>query len=203
MSNRVAEQFTTACPQCGKHVHASQAHIGKKGRCPACGTVFPILSPATATPPSDTLLPSDTLMEPLGSLPSRTSIWSEVGPSALTPIPGLSPQGAPGLNEEIRLQSDTAPDATLANDYLHRAHSSKTFVEEEETDPAYRFMTSWGSVIGGALTVAFGLFFLIPLFLYFRSIRGVVLGITVIIGGGGWFIQGLNYVSYYRWKNSK
>src|SRR5687767_8169536 len=115
MSNSVAEQFTTACPQCGKQVHATKAHIGKKGRCPACGTVFPIQSPAPAA--RDTLVPSDTLSEPLAPLPSgaTSSIWSEFGPSAATSLPGLSPQGAQSLNKELRLQNDAVPQATLAN----------------------------------------------------------------------------------------
>jgi hypothetical protein len=201
MSNPVTEQFTMACPQCGKQVHATRAHIGKKGRCPACQTVFPILAPETRSA-SDTLMPNETLLEPLGSLPSSAapSIWSELGSSAAPTMPATAGQSS---GDELRLQSDAAPSASLANDYLHRARNSETFLEQEEKDPGYRFWTSYGSIIGGISMIVFGLFFLIPLFLYVGSLRGVALGVTVIIGGCGWFIQGLNYVFYYRWKAGK
>jgi predicted Zn finger-like uncharacterized protein len=39
------QRFEIPCPGCGTQVAVSTAHIGKKGRCPECKTVFPIVAP--------------------------------------------------------------------------------------------------------------------------------------------------------------
>ena len=42
------DRFNLPCPGCGTAVAVSMAHVGKKGRCPQCKTVFPISAPAAA-----------------------------------------------------------------------------------------------------------------------------------------------------------
>jgi len=210
MSTQVAEKFSIACPQCGKGVTVSRAHIGKKGRCPACQTVFPITSPAApARSPAlahETHSPNTTSFEDLQPLnsPAGNSIWSEVGPGPFSSAP-LPSQAWPGASDEPRLEQGVAPNtaAVLATDYINRARTDRggTIQQIEEEDTQYRFFTSWGSVIGGICTMCFGLLLIAFFILFWISVRGIALGVIIIIVGGGWLVQGMNYVTYYYWKD--
>ena len=60
-----SDRFTLPCPTCRTEIGVSRAHIGKKGRCPKCQAVFPIVAPA------------------------------EPGLLDLQPLPGAFAQGAP------------------------------------------------------------------------------------------------------------
>jgi hypothetical protein len=47
----MATTFVIACPECGKQVKVSDAHVGKKVKCKECGAVYPVKAPADAGPP--------------------------------------------------------------------------------------------------------------------------------------------------------
>src|SRR6478609_2713299 len=44
----MATTFVIACPECGKQVKVSDAHVGKKVKCKECGAVYPVKAPAGA-----------------------------------------------------------------------------------------------------------------------------------------------------------
>ena len=44
----MATTFVIACPDCGKQVKVTDAHVGKKVKCKECGTVYPVKAPAEA-----------------------------------------------------------------------------------------------------------------------------------------------------------
>ena len=44
----MATTFVIACPDCGKQVKVSDAHVGKKVKCKECGTVYPVKDPVGA-----------------------------------------------------------------------------------------------------------------------------------------------------------
>lgn len=171
-----AEKLTLACPQCGEVVSVSRAHLGKKGRCKMCQTVFPIVEPV------------DDLIE----------------------IPAAAAAGGGGTmwdDDEIKLAPTPQPAVTetrppsITDDYMLRAREYKgPTIQQEEDDPNYRFMTSYGSVIGGIATICFGFLFLFVLLLFVISAKLLVLPVMVIAAGIGWLVQGLNYVTYYNWK---
>src|SRR5690349_19137066 len=48
---RMATTFVIACPDCGKQVKVSDAHVGKKVKCKECGAVYPVKAPAGAAGP--------------------------------------------------------------------------------------------------------------------------------------------------------
>lgn len=77
-----SERFNIPCPQCGVLVAVSRAHIGKKGRCPECKTVFPIQEPTAPVPG----------LTPMKAAPALQPIAPNLQPLA----PGLQPL-APGL----------------------------------------------------------------------------------------------------------
>jgi hypothetical protein len=66
------DRFNLPCPSCGTNVTVARAHIGKKGRCPTCKTVFPITAPVET---------ADLLeLEPLPSLqPQGLAPWPQQG----------------------------------------------------------------------------------------------------------------------------
>lgn len=67
-----SDRFQIAYPGCKTQVAVSLAHVGKKGRCPSCKTVFPIVAPAASAPVVADLVP--------------------LGPADLQPLPfGLQP----------------------------------------------------------------------------------------------------------------
>lgn len=180
MSN-ANEKFTIACPQCGEIVAVSRAHVGKKGRCGVCHNVFPITAPDNFV---------QRAIEPAPSLASTgPSLWDNAGP--------LAPAVAP-----VETSAEPAPRPSLADDYLQRARNDKgSAIEQEESDPTYRFVTSYGSVIGGIATIVFGLFMIFIFLLLLGSIRLTVVAVLVIGAGIGWLVQGMNYVTYYNWKD--
>jgi predicted Zn finger-like uncharacterized protein len=47
----MATTFVIACPECGKQVKVTDEHVGKKVKCKACGTVYPVKDPAGKGPP--------------------------------------------------------------------------------------------------------------------------------------------------------
>jgi hypothetical protein len=171
----VAEKFTISCPQCGEKVAVSRAHVGKKGRCGKCQTVFTISAPETAAPQDDEL--------------QLRANDDDLVPTASTASPFAT--------------KTNNPMAHYANDYMQKAKEYKggTIQQIEENDAQYRFMTSWGSVIGGSITIAFFSLLAFILLVGFGSIRLTVGCIVVVMIGIGWLIQGLNYVTYYRWKD--
>jgi phage FluMu protein Com len=197
MSSADALKFTVACPQCDKLVHATTNHIGKKGRCPACGTVFRIQLPDQAeqvVPSPDPLIAGGLAAAPeLSAGLVSSSIWSEVGPK----VPSLTvlQTGDYVSQPDGHIQAAPIPlaNTSLADDYLHRARTTKTLTEEQEVDGWYRFTTSYGSMIGGALLVVFGLLVMLPLARLWTAA-------TCVMTGGSLFVAGLNYASYYAWK---
>src|SRR5688572_21768294 len=92
-----SDRFHISCPGCGTQVAVSMAHVGKKGRCPSCKTVFPIAAPAAASEPvmadlvpvgSGGLQPLSTGLQPMGS-----SGLQPIGSAGLQPLP-TQPFGA-------------------------------------------------------------------------------------------------------------
>lgn len=92
----MTDRFNLACPACGKEVEVARIHIGKKGRCSACQSVFPIQEPVVAE-----IMPSreatlESLAQPWPAAPHAQSMASyELAsqPMARGAIP--SPFGAP------------------------------------------------------------------------------------------------------------
>jgi hypothetical protein len=174
------EKFTIACPKCGEVVSVSRAHVGKKGRCKRCQTVFPIVGPDDLVE-----LPSSA-----SSAAPRSSMWDD-GELQLSPTPQAAQQ----------VETTTKP-PSLADDYMLRAREYKgPTIQQEENDPNYRFMTSYGSVIGGSATIIFGLMFMAFCIMFILSAKLLILPVMIIGAGIGWLVQGLNYVTYYRWKD--
>jgi len=89
---------------------------------------------------------------------------------------------------------------SIADDYLLRAREYKgPTVQQEESDASYRFMTSYGSVIGGIVTIVSGLLLSLFFLLCILSPKLLVASVLVIAAGIGGLVQGLNYVTYYNW----
>ncbi len=176
-----AEKFTIACPQCGEIVAVLQAHVGKKGRCGICHTVFPIVAPdnqAQRAAPVAYVPP----VPPVANPPTQpNSIWNEAGNLSTPPVESVT--------------------VSYANDLLNKARNAKGTIEQEEDDSTYRFITSYGSVIGGISTIILGLLLTLLSLLAFGSMKLAALFIVMMITGGGWLVQGLNYVTYYNWKD--
>jgi predicted Zn finger-like uncharacterized protein len=87
-----SDRFHISCPGCGTQVAVSMAHVGKKGRCPSCKTVFPITAPAAAEPVVADLVPIGSG----GLQPLSTPGLQPLGSSSLQPIgsAGLQPLGS-------------------------------------------------------------------------------------------------------------
>lgn len=172
------EKFTIACPQCGEVVAVSRAHIGKKGRCKTCHCVFPIVGP-------------DDLVEipsPAPAMKASPSMWDDEDLK-------LSPTSQPATQKV-----ETRP-PSLADDYMLRAREYQgPTIQQEENDPNYRFWTSYGSVIGGIVTIIFGLMFGLFCVMFILSAKLLILPVLITGAGIGWLVQGLNYVTYYNWK---
>lgn len=47
----MATTFVIACPDCGKQVKVTDAHVGKKVKCKECGTVYAVKAPADGKAP--------------------------------------------------------------------------------------------------------------------------------------------------------
>lgn len=87
-------------------------------------------------------------------------------------------------------------------DLLDKARNDKGRpVEQDESDPTYRFVTSYGSVIGGICSIVFGLLMVLVSLLLLGSPKLAAAFVLLIIAGAGWLVQGLNYVTYYHWKD--
>jgi hypothetical protein len=195
MPEALAQRFSIPCPACGKEVNVSTAHVGKKGRCPGCQHVFAISRPE----PSAALGLEPLGLQPLPTTPPAPSIWSEA------PLGNGHAAAAAVDPDEPRLQAEASPSVSLAGHYLKRASSeeSLSLTEQDEREPGYRFWTSWGSIIFGSATILFALFVLVPIFLIAGSLRGLIFSVFVMIFGGGWIVQGLNYVFYYASQSRK
>lgn len=176
----VTDKFTIACPQCGEVVFVSRAHVGKKGRCKLCHAVFPIVAPDALD-----------LVE--------------------IPSPGAGPRASGSMWDDDDIQLSPTPQAasaavesrppSMADDYMLRAREYKgPTIQQEEEDSNYRFMTSYGSVIGGIVTIVFGLLFGLFCVMFILSAKLLILPVMITGAGIGWLIQGLNYVTYYNWK---
>lgn len=204
MSQQLAEKFTVSCPQCGKAVGVTRAHIGKKGRCPKCQNVFPIQAPAEIRSSRDEVVPGAIELEPINPDLGQgaNSIWSDVGALPAFPSAPLPSQGWPAEEPRLQEYATLNANAAFASEYLNKARTDKggTIQQIEDEDMQYRFWTSWGSVIGGISTICLGLFFLLFLLLFFFSPRLMAACVIMIIAGVGWLVQGMNYVTYYRWK---
>jgi hypothetical protein len=185
MSQATTSKLTVSCPQCGQVASVPRAYIGKKGRCQKCQAVYPIAEPAAD--PLGSLSPLATSLAGAElDLPSDNAIWSQV--QVATPT-------APTETSEVT--------ANLSNDYLTRARNDKGgTIEQEESDPTYRWVTSYGSVIGGIATIFFGIFLILLCLFLLGSLRLTAASVLVVIAGVGWLVQGLNYVTYYRWKDA-
>lgn len=171
-----ADKFTISCPQCGEVVLVSRAHVGKKGRCKMCQSIFPIVEPV------------DDLVE----IPSPASAgaggaaWDD-DEIKLAPTP------------QAPVAQTRAP--SMSDDYLLRAREYKgPTIQQEESDANYRFATSYGSIIGGIATIVSGVLLALFLILCFLSPYLLVLAVMIIAAGIGWVVMGMNYVTYYNWK---
>jgi len=94
------DRFNIPCPQCGVLVAVAYAHIGKKGRCPECKTVFPITAQAAAAAqptPAPGLQPLTPGLQPMtpGLQPMPPGL-QPMQPGLQPMPPGLQPM-APGL----------------------------------------------------------------------------------------------------------
>jgi len=85
-----SDRFHISCPGCGTQVAVSMAHVGKKGRCPSCKTVFPITAPAASEPVMADLVPVGSGgLQPLsadGLLPLGNSGLQPIGSAGLQPL---------------------------------------------------------------------------------------------------------------------
>ena len=172
------EKFTLTCPQCREVVSVSRAHVGKKGRCKTCQTIFLIAAPV------------DDLVEIPSASAARASgsMWDD-DDIKLSPTPQAASQVV-----------ETRP-PSMADDYMLRAREYKgPTIQQEENDPNYRFLTSYGSVIGGIVTICFGLAFGLFCIMFILSAKLLLLPVLITAAGIGWLVQGLNYVAYYNWK---
>jgi hypothetical protein len=177
MSNP-AEKFATSCPQCGEIMTVSRAHVGKKGRCGICHQVFVIEAP--------------------DGVVHRTAAARSAAPAS-APVEKDDFDLAP-VNEPA--SSSASPMNAYAHDHLKKAKEYKgSALEQEEADSGYRFATSYGSVIGGIIAVVAGLMLGLFFVLCILSPAGLVLAFTVVSAGIGWIVLGMNYVTYYRWKD--
>ena len=86
-----SDRFHISCPGCGTQVAVSMAHVGKKGRCPSCKTVFPITAPAAASEPvmADLVPVGSGGLQPLsaGLQPMGSSGLHPIGSAGLQPLP--------------------------------------------------------------------------------------------------------------------
>jgi hypothetical protein len=90
MTAMSTDKFQLGCPGCGKTIAVSRAHVGKKGRCPACQTTFPIVEPVAADE-LQPLGPIDGGLQPLGA---GSDAWA-APPARPQPVAAGSPFGAP------------------------------------------------------------------------------------------------------------
>lgn len=193
----MSERIEVACPACGQRTAVAPANLGRRGRCPTCKEIFELKVPARAPgqqrasvqqrqaePEADDLF--GTFPAP-ATAPAADNLWNDFQTPAAKPAEDPLTVAPPPL--------PASQTNSLANDYLRRARDDKSLTETSESEPWYRFTTSWGSVIGGSLMM----FFALPV-AWMISIR---LGVVMLIAGAGWFIQGLNYVFYYRWKDQR
>lgn len=179
MSNP-AEKFATSCPQCGEIMTVARAHVGKKGRCGVCHQVFVIEAP------------DGVVHRPAAAAPSRPATSA---PPVEKDDFDLAPVAEPA-------SSSASPLNAYAQDHMKKAQDYKGSVwEQEEADPSHRFATSYGSVIGGGLTIFCGLMLGLFFVLCILSPAGLVLAFTVTSAGVGWVVLGMNYITYYRWKD--
>jgi hypothetical protein len=189
------EKFTVTCPQCDKSMTVTFAHVGKKGRCPQCLNVFPIHAPLRS--PAAEVAPGVLDLQPIAPSPMENE-WDDLKLAGDTPA--LAQQWPePQLKRE---EGGVNAAATLASDYMTRALNDKggTMQQVEDEDLTYRFWTSWGSVIGGITTICLSLLLLlISLLLWFAW--GMVFSVLLLLGGIAWVVQGMNYITYYAWKD--
>lgn len=168
-----ADKFTISCPQCGEVVLVSRAHVGKKGRCKMCQSIFPIVEPV------------DDLVE-IPSPAAGGEMWDD-DEIKLAPTP------------QAQVTETRAP--SVSDDYMLRAREYKgPTIQQEENDANYRFATSYGSIIGGIATIVSGVLLALFLILCFLSPYLLVLAVMIIAAGIGWVVMGMNYVTYYNWK---
>jgi hypothetical protein len=192
------EKFTVTCPKCDKSMTVTYAHVGKKGRCPQCLNVFPIEAPLRS--PAEDLTPGLLDLQPIGPSPDQGDPFANLGVAGGGPA--IAAQEWPDAEPQLKQEDGANAAATLANDYLTRARNDKgsTMQQVEDEDLTYRFWTSWGSVIGGITTVCISLFLLLlSLLLWFAW--GMVFSVFMLLGGIAWIVQGMNYVTYYNWKD--
>jgi hypothetical protein len=84
-----SDRFHIPCPGCGTQVAVTMAHVGKKGRCPSCKTIFPITAPAASEPVMADLVPVGSGgLQPLGN-----SGLQPLGSADLQPL-GSQPFGS-------------------------------------------------------------------------------------------------------------
>src|SRR5947199_32494 len=107
-----SDRFNIPCPGCGTQVAVSTAHIGKKGRCPQCKTVFPIVAPAPAA--------ASLGLQPMGSaLPNP---YGQSAPmSAFGPAPGYGQPAAYGGGGPSVFDNFGQPSAKSSDDELRLA----------------------------------------------------------------------------------
>src|SRR5688572_27353178 len=135
MSNP-AEKFATSCPQCGEIMTVARAHVGKKGRCGICHQVFVIEAP------------DGVVHRPVAAAPQR--------PAASAPQVDKDDFDLAPVHDPA--SSSASPMNDFAHDHLKKAQDYKGSVwEQEENDASHRFSTSYGSIIGGIITIVCGI----------------------------------------------
>jgi hypothetical protein len=124
----------------------------------------------------------------------------------VAPVAGLQPVGS-SQDDEFALSSlapvaASSPMNSMAQDYLKQASEYKGgTLQQLEDESGHRFNTSYGSVIGGIVTIVLGLLLMAIVLFFFMSFKLAAACVLMILAGIGWLVQGLNYITYYKWKD--
>lgn len=165
------QRFSIACSGCGAEVAVSRAHVGKKGRCPQCKTVFPILEPAAVTS-IEAVAPAD--LQPISAWPVAT-----VPPQAM-PTPAAnygkpsSPFGNPGLENGSGYSSVQNDEMRLAPVASAPTTGTAAFPYQDSHHNPYQAPPSAPAQSGGGETTG-----------------SILAGIGMMVGAVVWFVAGL------------
>jgi hypothetical protein len=159
------QRFNVACPGCGAEVAVSRIHIGKKGRCPKCQTVFPILEPA-AVSSLEAAGPGD--LQPLPAWPAAPQGYAQPTPASPFAPAGFNGNGGfPAMpDDEMRLAPmATAPASSGPplphQDALRNAYEAPQAApaSDGESGAAGSILAGIGMMVGAVVWFVGGLFF--------------------------------------------
>lgn len=147
-----SDRFHISCPGCGSQVAVSMAHVGKKGRCPSCKTVFPISAPAAPEPVVADLVPMGAPgLQPLGAAGlqpiSQPAAWPAQQPAwqgASLPNPygqsaSPSPFGAAAPSAYGQPTSPFGQTASAGDDDLRLAPDANPYTAPAAPLSSYNF----------------------------------------------------------------